>query len=1338
MTTSQRDSFVELYLSRHSEAQQPRPALPAWLSWLLATILTGGGLLTLYVGHPSALLPTWAIALVLAGGGVFAWSTLACSALLTCLGYLLMFWFAPEQVPLAAELLAIGAMVGVIGLLAGRAVHLQQRLRREQSQGDLLRQLCDVWGKTDGSCLKEVDLEGRLQAMNERGMAVMEVCDFDLLRGSDWLGFWQGEWEAPARRAFEQALSGEFSQFSGFCPTAAGTPKWWDVLLLPVRGVDGNVRSILSLSWDVTQLRTGTEALRIANADYEDLLNVIDDGFYRLDRIWRFVQANPRAESLLGQGESLVGKTLPELFPDLPTSEFGDALRDAMEHGFARHFEWHSLRFGGWFRISAYPRADGVSVFFTDITSTVDAVRNLQTTEARLRLTQTIGRFADWTYDLHLQELELSDQAKQLLELNRDQATGSQQAVLLSRIHPDDRLAFVTALLDVTDGARVLDIKLRVPQPASEKLRYFHFAGAVIRPHGQITELLVGSVQDITAQEIRARALVETEAFTRGVIDALPQCIAVLDENGRVMTGNHAWVKATPAATGAPFGLAEGEDYLQFCRSLAATGSAIAQELLEGVEALLEDIGGSLRLEYSLVTQSETKNYQAFAMLMGGTPARVVLVHEDITEAVRLKAALAEQTQRLNLVHEGSNDGIWEWRPADNHLYASDRFVELTGYSPDGHEDFPHWILANAHPEDVEALSTSWSGHLEGRQPLDLEVRLRTGQGWRWFRIRGKAQWIGATLHRVAGALMDITMQRDLFERVQASEARFRDMVEHLPHVFWEYDVATSRLTYLSPALERVLGLSPEAVYEQQDAWLRLVHPEDRGIAEQFKHQSLVENQAALAEFRAVTPGGDEIWIRDRAFPFSDAEGNVVRMVGIAENITEARTFEKKLFETAYFDRVTGLPNRDLFLQRLEQQCQLARTEESSFLILSIVVSRIKWVQKVLGQDAKNDLMQRLSVCFGKALQGRGYLARLGSDQYGVLLCRRDELAETDAVIEGLLASLCDPFELAGEALTINAFIGVARYQDDGREADALLKHGQAAAYSIAQSGRSGHAYFHPSLLEQDLDTLRLESGLERALDRSEFTLYFQPKIGLHDKRVCGAEALIRWNHPTYGLISPLRFVPLLEETGLIVPVGLWCIEQAVAQLAQWQARGLVDFVVAVNVSVRQLRPEFVGQVKQAIALHEIRPHCLELELTESIMHADETAVEVVNQLKKLGVRIAVDDFGTGYATLGSLRSFVPDVVKIDKSFLQNLVGEPADQAIVRSVIDMGHALGMTVVAEGVETQEQCAFLEQLRCDQIQGYLIAPPIEAQSFSERFVDNYEGAVSWWLDSDQPVR
>jgi diguanylate cyclase (GGDEF)-like protein/PAS domain S-box-containing protein len=1323
MTTSPGDSFVDLYLSRHAETRHPRVALPFWLSWMLAVMIAGGSLLCLRIEQPSVLLPTWGTALALAGAGVLAWQALAASVLLTLAGSMLLYWLDPVHGGLSSELLTIGAMVGIIALLVGWTIRLQERLQHERVHSGLLRQLCQVWGQSEGHCLKEIDLAGRLQAMNEQGMEVMEVCDFDLLRGADWLGFWQDEWEAAASRAFEQALSGQFSQFSGFCPTAAGTPKWWDVLLLPVTNGNGKVESILSLSWDVTSLRAGDEALKAANSNYKDLLDVLDDGFYKLDREWRFIQANPRAESLLGQGESLIGKNLHQLYPATASGEFGDALRDAMDHGFARHFEWHSQRFDGWYRISIYPHPDGISVFLSDITATVSAVGRLNTTRARLELTQRIGRFADWTYDLAKQQLDLSEQALQLLALDMADRSESQQAVLLANLHPDDRLAFVTALLDVTDGAKSLDIKLRLKPAANETLRYFHFTGAVISPHGQAEGLLVGSVQDITDQQARERGLAESEAFTRGVIDALPQSIAVLDERGCVMTGNRAWEQSTLAADGAPFGLERGADYLAFCRALAASGSEMAQELLEGIEALLEGIGGPLRLEYRLDANGQLRHFQGFATLLGGDVARVVLVHEDITEAVHLKAALADQTQRLKLVHEGSNDGIWEWRPADNSLYVSDRFIELTGYSLDGYEDFAEWILAHVHTEDLDALSSNWSSHLEEHQALDVELRLRTEHGWRWFRLRGKAQWAGGELLSVAGALMDINLQRDLLERVRASETRFREMVEHLPHVFWEYDVASARLTYLSPALEKVLGMAPDVIYEDRDAWLRLVHPDDKALADEFQHRALIEHQAAEVEFRAHASSGAQVWIRDRAFPFTGPDGSVVRMIGIAENITEARTFEKQLFETAHFDRVTGLPNRDMFLQRLQQQCMVASADNASFLALSIVVERIKWVQRVLGQPAKDELMQRLAGCFGKALDGRGYLARLGGDQYGVMLSRRDELAKADGVIEALLDCIRHPFELAGESLNLNAFIGIARFPEHGAAADTLMKNAQATAYSVAQLGRKRYDYFHPALLEQDLDALRLETGLERALELSEFTLYYQPKVSLQDNRVCGAEALIRWEHPLHGLINPLRFVPLLEETGLIVPVGLWCIDQALEQLAQWQTQGLVGFVIAVNVSIRQLRPELVDHVSQAIATRRVLPACLELELTESITHADEAAVEIVSKLKALGVRIAVDDFGTGYATVGSLRSFVPDVVKVDKSFLEELVSTPADQAIVRSIIDMGHALGMTVVAEGVETEEQRTILEQLGCDEIQGYLISPPIEAPRFTERFVTRH---------------
>lgn len=1316
MTSRSVDNFIEQYLARHAGPQHGF-GLPIWLSWVLALIVAGSTLLCMRVGEPVALVPTWTIALALAAVNVFAWRALAASAVLSCLGYVAMYLLDPGLNRLSLELLILGALAAFAGLLIGRAAHLKAQLRHERHHSDLLRQLCRIWAQSDGSCLKEIDLHGRLQAMAPEGMLVMGVCDFETLRGADWLGFWQGDAAAPARLAFEQASTGKFSRFSGFCPTVAGTPKWWDVLLLPVHDSRGRVESILSLSWDVTDLKSGTEALRVSNTEYRNLLDVLDDGFYRLDRNWRFVQANARAESILGQGESVIGKTLDQLFPELRASEFGVALIDAMDHGFPRHLEWQSQRFNGWYRVSVYPRADGVSVFFSDITVNVTTIRNLQTTKARLRLSQEVGRFADWTYHLDQRRMELSEQALQLLGL---EAGETSEVSLLGRLHPDDRLALVTALLDVTEGGKALDLIVRITLNNATEPRYFHFAGAEVRPLGQSAGLIVGSVHDVTEQQARERHLLEAQAFTRGIIDALPQAVAVLDERGLVIAGNRSWRAATPAAVSAPFGLEQGHDYLAFCRELSAAGNEAAQALLEGIEALLEGIGGPLRLEYAVSVNGATHRFQAFATLLGNNNSQIVLVHEDITEAVQLKAALAQQTQRLKLVNEGSNDGIWEWMPASNSLYVSERFVELTGYSLDRQEDFAEWLVAHAYPGDAEVIAAGWDTHLEQGTPLDVEWRLQTARGARWFRIRGKAEWAGDVLLRVAGSLMDINEQRDLLERIQVSETRFREMVEHLPHVFWEYDVASARLTYLSPALEKVLGMSPQVVYEDQDAWLRLVHPSDLSLAECFKHKALIEHLAAEVEFRTNTPAGAEVWIRDRSFPFTDADGKVVRMVGIAENITEARTFENKLFEAANFDRVTGLPNRDMFLKRLSQQCVQASSEDPSFLVLSVGFDRIKWVQQVLGQGAKDELMRQLGVHLGKGLQGCGYLARLGSEHFGVLLSRSDELAHAAESLNELLVSFSEPFKIAGEVLKLNAFIGIARFPEHGASAEFLLNNAQAAAYAVAQSGHSSHAHYDPCLLENDLNALRLEAGLELALERSEFVLHYQPKVNLADGQVCGAEALIRWAHPEHGLISPLHFVPLLEETGLIVPVGLWCIDHALAQLVRWQAQGLEHIVMAVNLSIRQLRPELVDHLSRALALHGVRPECMELELTESIMHGDQAATEVVYQLKKLGVRVAVDDFGTGYATLGSLRSFVPDVVKIDKSFLQQIVSEPADQAIVRSVIDMGHALGMSVVAEGVEHEAQREILEKMHCDQIQGYLISPPVEAQTFTERYV------------------
>jgi PAS domain-containing protein len=775
MTPSNADPFLDPYINRFSPAL-PAYALPTGLSWALALAIAGGGLFLR--AEPIALLALWACGLGLASLGVLAYQALVVSALLSCLAQTAPYLLGPQWPPASLTVLLLEALVVFSGLLLGRIQELKTGLQSERYKAVRLRQLCEIWAQSKDNCLKELDLQGRLLAMSDSGKALMEVGDHDL-QGASWLDFWEGEWGILARLAFEQALAGRLSRFSGICATVAGTPKTWDVVLLPVINADGKIGSVLSLSWDVTDIRSESEALRTARADDTALLEMLSEGFYLLDRDWRFVKANALAQRLLGP-RPLLGSTLLEILPEERGGDLLEALRDAMEIGFPRHFQWFSSRYQTWFRINAYPRPDGIGVFIADISEDVARLRQLQAIKARLRLVQQVGRFADWKFDLSTRELRLSKQAGVLLGI--ELASAVHQEALLKRLHETDRLAFVSALLDLTEGQRTLDLTVRLSDPGSQAPRYFHFVGAVVQPEEADRGLLVGSLHDITDQQTRERMLFDAQAFNRSIIDALPQLVAVLDERGRVITCNRAWADyPLPAGAVAPFRLPLNTDYLAFCRQHAETGAFAPQALLEGIEALLENLGQPFRLEYELVLGGERRQFQAFAMLMASEPSQVLVVHEDISDAVQLKNALAEQTQRLALIQQSMNDGMWEWNPTQQRLYVSARFTELLGVEPSPQTDFGVWLRAQVHPEQAQRVSEAWPDPLPPGHGLDLDLQLNTPGGWRWFRLRGQSEWRDQRLLRVAGSIMDISLQHELRTQARHSETRLRQLLQHRP-----------------------------------------------------------------------------------------------------------------------------------------------------------------------------------------------------------------------------------------------------------------------------------------------------------------------------------------------------------------------------------------------------------------------------------------------------------------------------------------------------------------------------------------------------------------------------
>ena len=579
------DVFVDAYLARHAGPSVASPR-PAWQKpWLLALLAAAISLLA----------------------GVL-WRSL--------------------DLPAGPALVLPGiAVAGALPVyLCARLLHQRKRLTHARGEVALLRQLCSLWAQSEGACLKELDAHGRLLAMSERGRQLMDVCDFDALRGSDWLGIWPGEAAATARDAFARALAGEPARFSGFCPTLAGVAKWWDVLIMPLPGA-GEATSMLVLSWDVTEVRQRACQLQTTNDELTTLLEHLDDGFCRLDRSWRLVELNGRAVALLQRPRSeLLGTLLWDLLPQARGAELGVALQEVMDLGIARRIETFSPQYQGWYRIHAYPHADGLYLFFSDISRDVASAQTAQAVQARLRLSQQVGLFGDWQFDLTSQRLDLSDQALQLLGMPSGAAAGE---ALLERLHPQDRLGFVAAMLDLAEGQAGFDARVRLSGTAAEDWRHFHFAGTVIRTKAYPAGLLVGCLQDVTEQQRREARLEDAEAFTRGIIDALPLAIGVIDGNGRLITANQVWM----AGGNAPAALSgcKSLDYLARCRAATGDGLDAGARLADGIEALLAGIGDPFVFSYEHGCGAQRRVYQSSALLMSTLTRRVLVVHELLT-----------------------------------------------------------------------------------------------------------------------------------------------------------------------------------------------------------------------------------------------------------------------------------------------------------------------------------------------------------------------------------------------------------------------------------------------------------------------------------------------------------------------------------------------------------------------------------------------------------------------------------------------------------------------------------------------------------------------------------
>ena len=555
----------------------------------------------------------------------------------------------------------------------------------------------------------------------------------------------------------------------------------------------------------------------------------------------------------------------------------------------------------------------------------------------------------------------------------------------------------------------------------------------------------------------------------------------------------------------------------------------------------------------------------------------------------------------------------------------------------------------------------------------------------------------------------------DMTARIRLDEdlRRFRTAMDATADAIFLIDRSSMTFVDVNATACRMLG------YERDD-FLALgtgsVSGADREKLQDLYDKLLAGDQSgAMAELLVQRKNGTEVAVEVQRRTLRSGASWI--LVAVARDITERKETEMRLLKLAHFDTLTGLPNRSQFYSALTRSLEQAAEHRWSVGVLFIDVDRFKNINDTLGHPCGDELLRQFAGRLVDSLRVRDTIGRFGGDEFAVILMLPEGPQTAVAVVDKIREALRRPFDLGGHEVTVTASIGITIYPEDGLDADTLIKYADTAMHRAKEAGRDTFRFFTAEMNAQSLARLDLENALRRAIDHNEFVLYLQPKVHIGSGRISGAEALIRWKRPGHGMVSPALFIPILEETGLIVPVGTWVINEACRMISKWGKSQTGPVHLSVNVSGVQF---FLGgleeEVLNAIKVHEIAPELLELELTESsLMSNAEDTITVLRNLKALGIQISIDDFGTGYSSLAYLKRFPIDKLKIDIAFVREVTSNPDDAAIVLAIINMAHSLKLQVIAEGVERDAQLAYLRRHGCDEMQGYYFSKPVPEQEF-----------------------
>ncbi len=702
-----------------------------------------------------------------------------------------------------------------------------------------------------------------------------------------------------------------------------------------------------------------------------------------------------------------------------------------------------------------------------------------------------------------------------------------------------------------------------------------------------------------------------------------------------------------------------------------------------------------------------------------GRPVRVSGTLQDITERKAIETALRLSESRYKEAQRLAKIGNWEWDLATNANWWSDELFRILDLDPEVHEASFDNFICRVHPDDREMLIQGTRNVNVGNVRLEpVRIRLVLGGGRRKvveLRIEIRGDECGRP-RSVIGTIRDVTERWELETQLRDSEERYSSTVElaaiGIAHVdlegrfMWANKQLCDMLGY---GMDELLGLTIRDVS----------HPEDVDVTTEDRTRLHAnEIDSLTTEKRYVRRDGETIWVRIKSTLKRNAEGAPLYDISIVEDISERKIAEARIRYLATHDDMTGLPNRATFGELLNHTIETTRRRDGQCAVLFIDLDRFKVINDSLGHEAGDQLLREMSARLSRCVRMSDMVARLGGDEFVVLLkdCGAPAAADVAAKV---LAAVIEPVTIMEQECRVTASIGIARFPDDAVDALSLMKHADVAMYLAKEEGKNNYQFYSPETSPMSVERLILEAQLGRALEQTEFSVKYQPQVCLATGRIVGTEALLRWWNPQLGTVSPAQFIPVAEDTGLIVPIGKWVLRTACEQNVAWQRQGLPAVVMSVNLSPRQFKdPNLLCDIAEVLEQTGMAPGFLELEITEGvIMHDLDQVAERIAGIKRLGVRLAIDDFGTGYSSLSQLKRFPIDTLKIDRSFIRDIPGSVEDTAITEAVISLGKTLGVKIVAEGVETAPQCAFLRESGCDHMQGFHFSKPCHPDAFAE---------------------